>query len=124
MSPEKQRIAIAEAHKNEAWVSHPAEWHGEGAARWMVPQYWTRNGIRRPMLEVDDYLNDLNACHEFEKTLTDEEKVKYLYVLRDVVRGKSLTHPFGMESAFDCAFATAAQRCEAFLKAKNLWVDQ
>lgn len=71
-----------------------------------------------------NYLNDLNACHEFEKTLTGEEKVKYLYVLRDVVRGKSLTHPFGMESAFDCAFATAAQRCEAFLKAKNLWVDQ
>jgi hypothetical protein len=58
---------------------------------------------------LPDYLNDLNAMHEAEKTLTGNELTVYDNVLfrlcGNVVR--------------DMKFATAAQRAEAFLRAKS-----
>ena len=58
-----------------------------------------------------DYLNDLNAMHEAEKVLTDEQKREYricLFRLCDCYAGREV-------------HATAAQRAEAFLKTLNLW---
>jgi hypothetical protein len=62
--------------------------------------------------DVSDYLSDLNAMHEAEKVLTDEQDREY--------RGK-LVEVCG--SLADALCATAAQRAEAFLRTLNLWTD-
>lgn len=70
--------------------------------------------------DAPDYLNDLNACHEMEQAMDREQAAAY--------------HDFLRESTPSCAtmkcwadrwtyHANAAQRCEAFLRAKNLWKD-
>jgi hypothetical protein len=57
--------------------------------------------------EIPKYFEDLNAVHEFEKTLTDEEA--YEAELIRVCQATPIWH------------ATAAQRCEAIGKTLNLW---
>ncbi len=59
---------------------------------------------------IPDYLNDLNAMHEAEKFLSDSDKSAYWHQLNEQVQG-----------TLNIAFATAAQRAEAFLKTLNLW---
>lgn len=93
MTPEAQRIAIAEACPF-------VEWNG-------VCPFW-RN--KRGSIIRFDPLNDLNAMHEAEKvkiigTEYESDYCMYLY-----------------ENAHQC-FATAAQRAEAFLRTLNLWKD-
>jgi hypothetical protein len=60
---------------------------------------------------IPDYLNDLNAMHEAEKTLSRNDKQKYLDILADAPR-EDIYYTWA-----DSVFATAAQRAEAFLKA-------
>ena len=67
-----------------------------------------------------DYLNDLNAMHEAEKLLTEDQISNY----GSFLKGKdnetvSLYAPEHREIA-KVAMATAAQRAEAFLKTLNL----
>lgn len=66
--------------------------------------------------ELPNYPADLNACAEFEKTLTDEEHLRYRVRLWNVV----ITE--GDETTWDRQFisATARQRCLAFLKTKGI----
>ena len=61
-----------------------------------------------------DYLNDLNAMHEAEKTLDDSSLglVSYHNILASICK----THR-------DCVRATAAQRAEAFLRTLSLWTE-
>lgn len=68
--------------------------------------------------EIPKYFEDLNAVHELEKTLTDEQWVIYRDNIRLIVLG-----PIRMVSQFLKAdiHATAAQRCEAIGKTLNLW---
>lgn len=94
MTPEQQRIAIAEAC---GWMPAPR-------GRWKLDKRVERF---RP-----DYLNDLNAMHEAEKTLSGEsgyhESGGYgLYLV-------ALEHDVS---------ATAAQRAEAFLRTTGKWVE-
>lgn len=88
MSPEKQRVAIARACG------------------------WTDTQIidgKYGQTDVPDYLGDLNACHEMENELSDEQFDEYY------VRVTSrFARPF---------HATAAQRCEAFLRTLGLWEE-
>lgn len=116
MTPEKQRTALAEwrgwkrpDHPDvmkfkEGWT-RPEEW-------WMCPQ-----GVLRLKKDIPDYLNDLNAVHELEKNLTDEEHLCFRVKLWDMV----------IESTDECRWdrnfisATAAHRCKALLKTLNLW---
>lgn len=58
--------------------------------------------------EIPDYPNDLNAMHEAEKYIMDENSIIYLEWL------ERLSCPW---------HATAAQRAEAFLKTLGLWED-
>jgi len=68
-------------------------------------------GYRLPLLlEIPDYLNDLNACHEMEKMIDPIELTKY----------KERMRLFYGQAA---VFATAAQRCEAFLKTVDKWKE-
>ena len=101
MTPEQQRIAIAEAcgwKRDDSLFTRSQGWRGP-QGQWYSPL-------------PPDYLNDLNAMHEAEKVLMDYcdgwedycHKIKRHFVTSDgAIR------------------ATAAQRAEAFLKTLNLW---
>ena len=71
---------------------------------------------------LPDYLNDLNACHEMEKVLTQDQMIDYS---RHV--GKLVTSHLPASRAawmdFKLINATAAQRAEAFLLTLGLWQE-
>lgn len=104
MSPESQRIAIAEAC---GWVMRKNE------SDWLAPDgmvYQNWGGFT----SCPDNLNDLNACHEFEKAIialgppaldTYED-----FLLAICTRAGNRIFR-----------ATATQRCEAFLKTIGKW---
>lgn len=72
---------------------------------------------------VPDYLNDLNACAEFEKTLTDDELWEYSKLLMDY-RQAANGFPLAWRSeVLKLQKATTRQRCIAFLKTLNFWKD-
>jgi len=93
MTPEQQRIAIAEA----CGLKHPPA--GIQGACWVYP----------------DYLNDLNAMHEAEKVLKVEQHFTFQVDLARVIN--TITYPLN----FALLHSTAAQRAEAFLRTLNLW---
>ena len=64
-------------------------------------------------LPIPDYCNDLNAMHEAEKVLTDDEAYAYSRALQEITRSVIIGSAV--------ISATAAQRAEAFLKTLNLW---
>jgi hypothetical protein len=74
-----------------------------------------------------DFLHDLNACHEMEEMLTVEESKTYVDLF-DSVCGGELEMPDMADSPqqylYWCVHATAAQRCEAFLRVKGLWKEE
>jgi hypothetical protein len=99
MTPEQQNIAIAEVM---GWTNIAAPPYQD----WQHPTLPSRNTPSgRPA-----YHSDLNACAEFESTLTGNEWDKYCDHFGGSLRG--------------CASATAPQRCEAFLRVKGLWRDE
>jgi hypothetical protein len=115
MNKEQQRIAIAEAclgledfdwllwcedENNELWEGRKLH----GAKR--SDDNWTR---------IPDYLNDLNAMHEAENSLSHIEQCQFAEQLFRVMVGEH-----GV-SEFMKIHATAAQRAEAFLKTIGKW---
>ena len=107
MSPEAQRIAIAEAC---GWreVNHPT-------TEFEVAQGFhpTRPQGRQ---RLPDYLTDLNAMHEAEKVLTESQSAEYQRHLEGSRR-------FIGAAEFFTYHATAAQRAEAFLRAIGKWEE-
>lgn len=104
MTPEAQRIAIAEAC---GWTQVGAyESAGSG-----VPFLGGLNPRSRRIEPLLDYLNDLNAMHEAEKVLLNSGKsgiwTTYLYWL-EVICDVPMHH------------ATSSQRAEAFRRTLNL----
>ena len=108
MSPEKQRIAIATAC---GWTRGHT-----GQTQWVNDPHGIRAGWAslRAIADValPDYLNDLNACHEMEKVLTDEQTAAYITTLCLEVQPDPMLH-----------HATAAEKCEAFLRTLGLWEE-
>lgn len=94
MTDEEMRVKIAEAC---GWQVSRADWS--------QPMGYL-NG-QRSCLVIPDYLNDLNAMHEAEKTLTVEERKSYCHQLCEVQIKDGLVSPI---------FATARQRALAFIK--------
>lgn len=105
MDKNKQQIAIAEAcgwRLTETDITYPnglkIEYH--------PPEY-----VREVFSKVvPDYLNDLNAMHEAEKTIKGKRiwgDYKYQLLLMPIEE----------------LHATASQRAEAFLKTLNLWEE-
>lgn len=110
MTPEAQRIAIAE----KCGIQDP-RWTADGLIRnklrgWVGPDDNTGRSV-----DVPDYLNDLNAMHEAEKTLTPEQDEVYHRILAD-----ECSHVRAFRFAIH---STAAQRAEAFLRTLNLWTE-
>jgi hypothetical protein len=63
--------------------------------------------------DLPNYVEDLNATHEAEKTLNKHQACLYLTHLNDLHK-----------SLFECfVHATAEQRAEAFLRTLNLWKE-
>ena len=99
MSPEAQRIAIA---KSLGIHLHDGD---HAPSNYMFDTC------------LPDYLNDLNAMHEVEKMLTNQQKEKYLDILSDFTEGRRDTSYVW----HDTVFATAAQRAEAYLRTIGKW---
>lgn len=113
MTPEAQRIAIAEACGfTKVFVERRYRGFFK-AIEQMVGEVATEKGVK----PVPDYLSDLNACHAMEKVLTDGQWQRYTSIVNsDFTQGsatimKAICH------------ATATQRCEAFLKTLSLWQE-
>ena len=107
MTPEQQRIAIAEAC---GWTDFNSADH-EGAI-----QYGRMPFSCSDSWELPDYLNDLNAMHEAEQMLWRMD-----WRLRDdfidhLARIINPIHGYRMQDGIDLLDATAAQRAEAFLR--------
>jgi hypothetical protein len=103
VSPEQQRIAIAEACGWKLVTDNP-----EYEPYWEDPKgnmVAVSNGVHR----FPYYLNDLNAMHEAEKALESNQEQSYFELLHDVAGNLKFYR------------ATAAQRAEAFLRTLNLW---
>lgn len=119
MKPEAQRIAIAEAC---GWRHHPVEAVG-AQAQIFDGLVWFRhaesNTIACPR-DLPDYLSDLNAMHEAEKVLTEDQWGPYCVTLNKIACRIQCenTHTCGYTIA-----ATAAQRAEAFLRTIWKWED-
>lgn len=143
MTPEQQRIAIAEAcgrdltsfrFKHQGVNRDVPQWSpsynsseeaqevsNEEARRWGTRCWPVESFIDQ--YRAPDYLNDLNAMHEAEKVLDDGVLWKgYLNRLWDVVCPQ-FEQMSGLNAAIGLLLvhATAKQRAEAFLKTLNLW---
>ena len=122
MTLEKQRIAIATAcgwtnvkiiHRSETNKKHSGE---DGVIM---------NGARPPSWgfgssSIPDYLNDLNACHEMEQGLTVAQRVTYAHQMGLLLSGGSVGRAV---PNWWFIHATAAEKCEAFLRTLGLWED-
>ena len=124
MKPERQRIKIAEACGIKATKDKCPECYGTGRLGsegdcWPCP-HCHATGRVAPYPCGPNYPNDLNACHEMEKALTDAQHRRFRRKLAEISHdkaGRSL-HSRALISA------TAAQRCEAFLRTLDLWEDE
>lgn len=109
MTPQQINEAIA---KEQGWKHSPI--HNTWYPPWLHPM---SNVLAHTL---PNYYNDLNAMHEVEKTLTDEEYqdlFENLYLAACRTTGPEDTYKY--KRAW--VSATAAQRAEAYLKVKGLW---
>jgi len=104
MSPEAQRIAIAEA----------CNWQPHLNADATFQAWYSRDGE----YITSDPLNDLNAMHEAEKVLTTQQQATYAWILH---RNSGRLQKDHLGKDFDVLHATAAQRADAFLYA--IYID-
>ncbi len=112
MTPESQRIAIAEAcgWKDIKQIGGGELWQWVGDPP---------NSVHHEL--IPDYLNDLNAMHEAEKVLTTENQREQYWI--ELMRICDSKDESGFNSRWICAHATASQRAEAFLLTLNLWKE-
>lgn len=112
MSPDAQRITIAEAcgWKYNVHLCVGAVPHDPATKQYCKAYH------------CPDYLNDLNAMHEAEKVLSSGECAKY----RDALKLNTAIYGDMDGGCIDwqLVHATAAQRAEAFLRTLNLWIDE
>lgn len=119
MNKDLQRQAIAEAcgwKKEYAFVSQEFGTMGEEVQAWISPSGETS------VCRIPDYLLDLNAMHEAEKTLTPKQSEEYVSIMDDVLGIPSAFYGTARR-AYLVMHANALQRSEAFLKTIGKWVD-
>lgn len=111
MTPEKQRIIIAElmGYKD---IRMSSDWEVTDYPDDKCVLMGTLGGTKS---ELPDYLNDLNAMHKVENTLIGDFEItrcRYVQTLENIVRP---------DNGWSWALinATAEQKAEAYLKTKN-----
>lgn len=97
MTPEEINIAIAESLGVMKWS-------------YALPK-------KVPHCDMLDYHSSLDACAEFEATMDKQEQSDYICALGGLCQEPDLDDWAGV------CFATAPQRCEAYLKLKGLWKE-
>ncbi len=109
LTQEQKRIKIAESC---GWIKRTPWTNSQG---WQVHE-WEKNGMVTEdglsghlECELPDYLNDLNAMHEAEKTLDGAMLLAYYFELDELMERPPMVIRLVM--------ATAAQRADAFLLA-------
>lgn len=102
MTDEQMRIAIAKACGWRQSERNTAHWHHVSE-----PYSHILFG------DLPNYLNDLNAMHEAEKTLVLQHQILYQGWLGKITGNKC-------PALFGQIHATARQRAEAFVKTLNL----
>jgi hypothetical protein len=113
MTPEAQRIAIAEACGWKFEQGTPPTYGGMNLPRgWRSP----KSGAVR--VAHPDYLNDLNAMHEAEKVLTTQQRRSYADIICDMCYDGSPD-----PNVEQLISTSAAQRAEAFLRTIGKWKD-
>ena len=137
MSPEKQRITIAEAC---GWVKFkPRAWR-QDLICWSPPKdvspiflrmgknlgYGDIISEKTEFCENDlpDYLNDLNAMNSAEKTLTVKQQHKFAEEVGRIIYSGELSVPDFRDNWYMCYLmmhASAARRAEAFIKTIGKW---
>ena len=118
MSPEKQRIAIATAC---GWT----DIRRQNLYRGDRDLYGTKLiGAEKHRNRLPDYLADLNACHEMEKRLDYEQCEAFSNTVADIVQAANREKDYAFPWSFARIHATAAERCEAFLRVMGLWEDE
>jgi hypothetical protein len=98
MNKEQQRITIAEAC---GWTKI-SDWKAAGINGQHPTEPWTE--------VIPDYLNDLNAMHDAEKWLIEDDQHAYGCYCIDL-----------QEEYGNTVHLTAAQRAEAFLRTIGKW---
>lgn len=114
MTPDEQKIAVAEAvgWTNIGFSGLYDGWHGlRPNGKYEERSDWSY---------LPDYDDDLNAMHEAEKHLLRVQVADYARNLRQVTLRDALD---GTEYYWRIIHATAAQRCEAFLKTIGKWKE-
>jgi hypothetical protein len=111
LTDHEKRIKIAEACGWMFCAPNPS---------WPTP-YWT-NPVTKELsvfAQLPDYLNDLNAMHEAEKGLTDEQHLTFR------VRLWEISVADAPDDLWDRRYVspTAAERFEAFGRTLNLWTE-
>lgn len=106
MTKEAQRIAIHEAVSDWRLAFEKQKWQTEDVK------------FLLSMCCVPNYPGDLNACFEMEKAIDPESVVWKNYPVR-LWQAMAKTP----EEYWGTIHATAPQRCEAFLRALNLWKE-
>lgn len=113
MSPEEQRIAIAES---VGWKHQKGEEPVYGgsfqAAGWFSPKgkFHKSDWTFKSVFGLPDFVGDLNAMHSVEATLTADRARDYHNQLGRMAAGGAWIW-----------FATAAQRAEAYLRTIGKW---
>ena len=119
MTPEAQRIAIAEIC---GWI----EVHEKGFP--LVEKEFRVDSMGQAWtsieLEMPDYLNGLNAMHEAEERLNQIQQRRFLYNLDMVLERVETPADCLWKNAWDATHATAAQRAEAFLRVFDKWTGE
>lgn len=108
MEPSKQRIKIAEAC---GWRKCDPEKVGSHEL------YHLKGSGFSLLKDLPDYPNDLNAMHEVERTLSEEQYFQYIMVLDCFSFCEKQRVQWAVSS-------TATQRAEAFLRTKGLWEEK
>jgi hypothetical protein len=113
MTPEEQRVAIAEAcgwKLKSNGLSPMWSWQNESLIhriKWVAHKVMASQGV------LPDYLNDLNAMHEAEKAMNNNDWWKFV---------EHLTNICGGGTALGIS-ATSSQRAEAFLRTIGKWKE-
>jgi len=117
MTTEAQHIAVFESlgwkyllpvKRDSAFIVRP-----ENLPRWKNGRYIAYKG------DIPSYTTDLNACHEAEKILDKMTGIHGPSV--GICTGNEVYEDMLLGMCDHPIRATAAQRCEAFLKTINKW---
>lgn len=113
MSPEAQRIAIAEACGIKWTLAEDGWWDGPNSNTAGI-------SYERMLDQLPDYLADLNAMQSAITGYLNVADSKINWKFCEIL-GMVTGSGFHVTTALVCA--TAAQRSEAFLRTLNLWRD-